>query len=680
MALLDDTISDDTLALAWARVRSNGGGAGSDKVSLEEFGRNGLSRIARLRDQVRDGRYNPEPLLRMALPRPGREPRLLAVPSVRDRILQTAAAMVLSPVLEPQFEDESFAYRPGRSVRDAVGRVAAIRDAGFQYVVDGDISAFFDNIPHEELIARLAELLPDDSLLALMRTWLATPVQTPGGCVHMHKGVAQGSPLSPLLANLYLDGFDEAIAADDGRRLVRYADDFLILCHDNETAELALEDAALWLANAQLEVNFDKTRIATFAQGISFLGVHFENATQWAEDPAAEIWVLPPRLRPRHAAAVDSVREPYSHIVPAKPMATRRDRPSTAPVDPGREREVRYDEAPAPLLRTLYLAEPGAYLRLDGGRILVLKDGVEQLALPLEKLDQVLAADEGAVSFAVLRALLERGASFVVQGRAWEALGACLRLDDPRVELRHIQHRRCDDDVFRLAAARAMVAGKIANSRLLLRRHYRFRPGGESPAEIPLREMQAHALRAVDMDELLGVEGAAARAYFAGFAGLLPERWRFPGRHRQPPTDPVNALLSYGYGVLFQNLLTLVVERGLDPHVGCLHALRNGHAALVSDLMEEFRALVVDTTVLNLLVRNSVRDGDFQVGEGQACRLGVSLRKEYLRALEAKMQSRVVHPVSGREGDYRRAMRQQVAHWIEVLEGGVPVYRPFVQR
>lgn len=421
---------------------------------------------------------------------------------------------------------------------------------------------------------------------------------------------------------------------------------------------------------------------------------------------------------------------------------------------------MRYDEAPPPLLRTLYLAEPGAYLRLDGGRIVVVKNSEELLGVPLEKVDQVFAADEGAVSFAVLRTLLARGATFVLNGTAGEPPGMLLSTADSRAELRRWQYRRGEDPAFCLAAARAIVAGKIANGRLLLRRHYRFRPGGRCPADADLRELQRSALRADDLNVLRGVEGAAARAYFASFAGLLPSRWPFPGRRRQPASDPVNALLSYGYAVLFQNLLTLVVERGLDPFFGCLHALRDGHPALVSDLMEEFRALTVDAVVLNLLCHGDVRDDDFSsAGEGETCRIGLSLRKVYLAALEGRFQGTVtqragdgsaiaataqplepLEPVDGHRlapiaehpeeaptmdtrldtlapaaaaipgaepaaaaaaaraaaraaepapspeaaaapaRDFRRAMRAQVAHWIDVLQGAAPAYRPFAAR
>lgn len=133
--------------------------------------------------------------------------------------------------------------------------------------------------------------------------------------------------------------------------------------------------------------------------------------------------------------------------------------------------------------------------------------------------------------------------------------------------------------------------------------------------------------------------------------------------------------------MLFQNLLTLVAERGLDPHLACLHAVRDGHPALVSDLMEEFRALIVDAVILKLLRRDDIVESDFVGGgAGQACRIGLRVRKAYLVELEAKLQSTVTHPLGGPESDYRRVMRAQVAHWIQVLQGEAQVYRPFLPR
>ena len=501
--------------------------------------------------------------------------------------------------------------------------------------------------------------------------------------------------MSPLLSNLYLDAFDEVLAGDEHRRLVRYADDFVILARDNHTAEVALEEAGLWLAEAGLAINFDKTRITTFEHGFIFLGVHFEGDALWAEDPDASPWLLPREFQAKSSKPAphkNHIKKSGSHN--SSPAREKKQRLITtltdlavpkAPAELAHQAEVNFDEATAPLLRTLYMGEAGAYIHLDGGRILVEKGGEELLSIPLEKIDQVIVADEGAISFGAMRALLGRGAGFYIQGMNGSPPGHLISPLDTRINLRALQHERVRDGDFNLAIARALISGKIANSRLLLRRYYRFRPGGESPADNPMRTAQAKALTAANLDILRGIEGAAAKAYFAAWRDLMPESWKasFTGRNRQPPLDPLNAMLSYGYAVLYHNLLTLIASRGLDAHIGHLHAMRNGHPALVSDLVEEFRALVVDAVIIKLVLDRPLDQHDYQIhgeGENRYCRISNALRKALIERIEAKLNSRLTHPVTQETGDFRRMMRIQIAHYIQVLEGVAAAYRPFVLR
>lgn len=695
--LLQLATTDDMLAFAWSKVRANGGGAGTDGVGLERFGDDLLERLAKLRRQIATRTYSPDPLLRIELPRPGKTPRLLAVPTVKDRVLQTAVVQTLVPILDPTFEEQSFAYRPGRSVQDAIKAIVVARDEGFDHVVDADIEAFFDNIPHEELLAKLKAALPDDSLLPLISSWLNIPVKTGTGFIRSTCGVPQGSPISPLLSNLYLDAFDEVLGGVAERRLVRYADDFVILAHDIHIAERALEEAALWLGGAGLAINFGKTRITTFELGFTFLGVRFEGEALWAIDPEASPWLLPQEYQPKKIkpkfpqgklpanqrnkhTSEKAVRKKQRMLASLTDLAM----PAETHDTPA-QTEVKFDEATAPLLRTLFLGEPGAYVRIDGGRLLVHKGEEELLCVPLEKIDQVIVSDEGAVSFGALRALLARGAGFFIQGKSGEPPGHFISALDTRINLRALQHARVQDMEFSLSIARALVFSKIANSRLLLNRYFRFRPGRENQADMPMKEAQSKALTSADLNVLRGIEGAAAKAYFAAWRDLLPESWKpsFPNRNRQPPQDPINAMLSYGYAVLYHNVLTLVTARGLEAHLGHLHALRDGHPALVSDLVEEFRALVVDAVVLKLVLDRPFDKSEFHFqidGEVRFCRISTTLRKALIERLEAKLNSRLTHPITGESGDFRRMIRIQIAHYIQVLEGVAPVYRGFVPR
>lgn len=269
--LLARTLSDALLLNAWQRVQVNAGGPGSDGVTIDQFNLDADARLRRLRKQVLDNRYMPQPLRRIALQRPGRSPRLLAVPTVRDRILQTAAALALGPELEQVFGPCSFGYRPGRCVIQAVEHVIRGHEHGFEWAVDADIHGFFDHIPHASLLERLKQTVPDHSLSPLIEQWLLTPTIVDGLPQRSEQGIAQGSPISPLLANLYLDGLDRCVASAE-QWLVRYADDFLILCRSYDRAEIALEQAGQWLSEQGLDFAYDKTRITCFANGFEFLG------------------------------------------------------------------------------------------------------------------------------------------------------------------------------------------------------------------------------------------------------------------------------------------------------------------------------------------------------------------------------------------------------------------------
>ncbi len=347
------------------------------------------------------------------------------------------------------------------------------------------------------------------------------------------------------------------------------------------------------------------------------------------------------------------------------------------------------EQASPPLLRTLFLSQPGSYLHLQGGRLIVEHEGTTQLSLPLEKVDQVTALGEGAISFAAMRALHERGASLLICGHHGQDNAWLSAASDSRISLRHTQHTRQNDTAFGLRIAQNIVSGKIANSRLNLRRLQRHHPPSQSTSQHSahetdnhLADLQRRSSHANPLDTLRGLEGAAAKAYFAAWREQLPPHWQphFGTRQTQPPRDTVNALLSYGYAILFQNLLTLVQQRGLDSHLGHLHAQRDGHPALISDLMEEFRALVVDSVVVHLLQDEPPPAQPNPTEPTKGINLPQQLRKKLIMGLENKLNSQLTHPLTQEKGDYRRAMRTQVGHYIQVLQGEREHYQTFAPR
>jgi group II intron reverse transcriptase/maturase len=246
--MLDRILERANLRAAFERVRENGGCRGADGMTLGDFAANLEVEIDRIQDRLLRRCYRPFPLLRIEIPKPQTGGiRRLAVPTVRDRVVQTAVDLVTYDLFEAELEDCSYAYRRGRSVRNAVHRIGELRDQGFRWVVDADIDAFFDNIPHERLSARLRRMAFDPYVLSLFDLWIRSEVYDGKSLSPMTQGIAQGSVISPRLANLFLDDLDESLAAF-GQTVVRYADDFLVLCKSPEEAAEALELTELLLA------------------------------------------------------------------------------------------------------------------------------------------------------------------------------------------------------------------------------------------------------------------------------------------------------------------------------------------------------------------------------------------------------------------------------------------------
>lgn len=267
-------VHTENLEAGWQRVWKNQGCAGADGVSLSEF-RDGLRfSLHLLQQEIREGRYRPWPLLRVLVDKGNGEARALSVPAVRDRVAQAAALEILGPVFEAQFETCSFAYRKGRSVRQAVYLIKEYRDKGYRWVVDADIDGFFDTLDHARLLRKVAGLIREEAVLELISLWMRAEVWDGEKIRTLEKGIPQGSVISPVLANFFLDELDEELLKR-GYKLVRYADDFLILCKEKEQAREALEVTDEILERMGLGLEEEKTAITSFDAGFKYLGVIF---------------------------------------------------------------------------------------------------------------------------------------------------------------------------------------------------------------------------------------------------------------------------------------------------------------------------------------------------------------------------------------------------------------------
>jgi RNA-directed DNA polymerase len=282
-SLMDKVHAPATLAAAWAKVRANRGAAGVDGVSVERFAARSETYLAELATALREGNYRPQPVKRVDIPKGDGRTRPLGIPAVKDRVVQTAVKLVIEPIFEATFCAGSYGFRPGRGCHEALREVDRLIKAGFTHVVDADLASYFDSIPHGRLVERVEERVSDGGILDLLRGFLAAEILRGMERWTPTTGTPQGAVISPLLANIYLDPLDAHMAAL-GYAMVRYADDFVVLCKSREEADAALAEIRQFVAENGLALNADKTRVGDCrqpGQGFDFLGYRFEAGRRW---------------------------------------------------------------------------------------------------------------------------------------------------------------------------------------------------------------------------------------------------------------------------------------------------------------------------------------------------------------------------------------------------------------
>ncbi len=282
-SLMDKVYALPNLRRAFARVKANGGAAGVDHQTVEMFERHLEVNLEQLACSLRAGTYQPQPVRRVWIPKPGRtEKRPLGIPTVRDRVVQAALRAVLEPIFERDFAEHSYGFRPNRGCKDALRRVNTLLKEGYGWVVDADLQSYFDTIPHAPLMEQMAEKVSDGRVLELVQAFLTQGVLEEMNFWTPEAGTPQGGVISPMLSNVYLDPLDQQMA-EARMAMVRYADDFVILCRTEGEARQSLEQVQQWTAQAGLKLHPEKTRIvdATQPGGFDFLGYHFERGYRW---------------------------------------------------------------------------------------------------------------------------------------------------------------------------------------------------------------------------------------------------------------------------------------------------------------------------------------------------------------------------------------------------------------
>ena len=645
--------------------------------------------IERLQNDINkllNNRFTPPPLQGFIIDDPDNNPRPLAVPPFRDRVLQRAVAQVMQPVDALHYQ-HSYGYRAGRSRVNARYAIQSAWREGYRWVYESDIEDFFDSVSWQRLEVRLRALWGDDPLVPALCQWMQAPVVFQGQTLQRTQGLPQGSPLSPLLANIMLDDFDNDMQAA-GFKLIRYADDFVVLCKSQEQAQLAHHTAEVSLQEHGLKLNKDKTHITSMDNGFHYLGYLFIN------DMALE---SPKRLRTQAVDEVISkhswlsrvtVREPKAIAPPSKqtppPVATAKpvDLGSTQSSPEGslhgcrlvgqrrsscREGWVRGNQhkeeslylsphpdllpegegvaATAPVQHygerdehglLLCVTGESCVIRTQDERIHIERDEQTLFDVPWRQLHAVLLLGRHNITTPALTAAMEHNIALhfasmtgKYQGVVWNgqsgAKGSQLWLKQQQA-FSQIQNA--------LNISREIVGARLTNIRETLRLR------AKEQESLQIDGLITKLAKAQTLSELNGLEGSGTRIYFSALKELLPTEFGFNGRNRQPPLDPFNALLSLGFSVLYSCLETILRTDGLLPWQGVYHQQHGRHAVLASDLMEPFRH-IVERQALALIKRREIKLEDFYFAEQNACYIKKDRRNYYLSRLMAKFDSKI---------------------------------------
>lgn len=615
--MLDRAFTEQRLLDAWAAVRDAALADGDAGPEVEQFEKAAAHRVSELAAALADGTFQPHPVTRVEIAKPAGGVRRLAVPCVADRIAERALLVQLDALIDPVLLPWSFAYRHGLGVRDAVACLAEARDAGAAWVARCDIDDCFERIPRWEVLRRLREVVADDAAVDLVRRFMDRPV-IGEHVLHADRGLGlhQGSPLSPLLCNLYLDSFDRAMLAK-GYRAIRYSDDIAIPVADRGSAEVTLSDAAHELGELRLALDPVKSQVLSFDEGVPFLG-----------------------------SVVTSLTSPGA-LALSHPVQT-----------------------------VVYVDRPGSLIRSRGDRIVVEHQGQALFRLNFKRIRQVVCIGQVGMTTPFLHRALRDGIDVILLDEHGGPGGRLSSLACTDATARRAQYRAAADEHSARELAKAFVSAKIANMRVSLLRASRRVP---DPAVTSAAETLAITRLvlgdAASYDQVLGHEGSASREYFRAWRQIIGDNWGFTARERRPPPDPVNAMLSFGYTLLVQEAVAALEAAGLDSAVGFLHRARWGRPSLALDLMEEFRPVIVDTVVMRCVSTGIVRPEEFTITPDVGCRMNARARQAFLAAYERRMLTVFTHESAGRRVSYRAGLGLQARALAKALLE--PADRPY---
>ncbi len=596
-----NVFSVDALTRAWETVLANDAEDGVMSAGVTRFEEEAEARIAELAVELADGGYVPRDVTEVRMEQGAKE-RVLHIPAVRDRVVERAVLAYLTPIVDPLLGPGAYAYRPGLGVDDAVQALAALRGEGLGWVVRTDVKNCFPSLPVALIRRRLTALIDDVAVLRVCNLLLDRVGNGPRGR-RAFPGLPQGSALSPILANLVLMDVDAKLM-EEGFPMVRYADDMAIAAADPDEAQEALRLVSQAVGELGMELGTDKTRIMSFEEGFAFLGEDFG-----------------PRYPP----------------------------------------ELTDSRAPEPDRKVLYVGRQGSRVQVHAGRIEVEKDEKELLSVPTTHVERIVLFGSVGLTAGARTWALANDIDVILASWRGNYLGALVSDNWPARSSRLTAQLDIEGTDAATLIARVIVEAKIGHQIVVLQRFGRRSHREEvRDAVTQMRQYRLMLPDATTQSELMGLEGAAAKAYWPCYGSMFPDELQFVERSRQPPMDLANSALGFLYTVLQGECVTALHAVGLDPGIGILHSASDRAPSLAFDLMEEFRPLIVDRVVLQAARRGSLGTEHARTANDKpGVLLTAAGRTSVLTAYETMMLTRASGALPGFAGTWRRHLYRQ---------------------
>ncbi|MEW6194398.1 MAG: CRISPR-associated endonuclease Cas1 [Bacteroidota bacterium] len=646
---------------AFVHIKNNSDLPGVDGITPGSFEENFKENIGSFIKEIETGNYKSSDLKGIIIPKENSKIRALAVPTFKDRIFQRAVCQVLSLSFDHLLEENSFAYRKGFSRISASKEINTAYKNGYRYILESDIQSFFDNVDWQILFSKLDILLRNDPVLNIIKSWVAEDVVFEGTKIKRSKGLPQGAVVSPLLANLYLDEFDELL--QDNFKLIRYADDFVILCKSKEEAEKALAEVKEALDRLELEIKPSKTKITTFKEGFQYLGYLFVQSLVLEKEKEDKLQNY------KQADLRESIPDgSWLSFVDFSKTKTIPNKPVFQSVKTEEVIEEDYNKYP------VYVTDFETSVHIEGNTVELIDEDrfdKDNPKFPVHEINSLIIIGASKITMPAVFKLNENGIPVYFCKPSGE-LKLAIPVHNPNYNVWFHQARLAEDAEFTLKFAKAIVEAKINNHKVLSRRI----EGNElliKKFDSLLRKTET----AETLDSLRGIEGTSAVTFFDVFNNSLEDDWKFETRTKHPPEDRVNAMLSYGYTILYHYISTALQTEGLNPNIGWFHRPSERYFALASDIQEEFRH-IIDSLIINMIHRNMVKLDDFVFNEKNSypCLMTKNFRKLFIERVEERLKVQFTPPGSAKQISYRDFIHKQAQSIKKTAASGNLIYQP----